>query len=213
MQKVCTTLVMFLCLALTATAQSQAIPAEANVRYSGQVSNAPAGTCGCFGMQGVAGDLYWNIKHLAGSHKAEIGLTVDAGIEHTGNVDGAGDGLNLTTVAVGPRLLLLPARKLNPFAQVLFGIAHGAGSQFPQNNSLESSANSFALDLGAAADYSLNKRLSARFLQLDYLHTALPNNSTNWQNNLRIGAGLTLHLSISKKPSANSDRSSSDRTN
>jgi hypothetical protein len=29
---------------------------------------------------------------------------------------------------------------------------------------------------------------------VDYLRTALPNNSTNWQSNLRIAAGLTLHF-------------------
>jgi len=60
---------------------------------------------------------------------------------------------------------------------------------------LVSSANSFALNLGAGADYSLNKSISVRILQLDYLHTELPNNTSNWQNNLRIGAGLTLHFS------------------
>jgi hypothetical protein len=51
------------------------------------------------------------------------------------------------------------------------------------------------LDLGAGADVPLNKRISARILQLDYLRTTLPNNTTNWQNNLRIGAGLTLRFS------------------
>jgi len=30
---------------------------------------------------------------------------------------------------------------------------------------------------------------------VDYLRTALPNNSNNWQNNLRVAAGLTLHFS------------------
>jgi hypothetical protein len=42
---------------------------------------------------------------------------------------------------------------------------------------------------------TLNKSISVRILQPDYLHTDLPNNTSNWQNNLRIGAGLTLHFS------------------
>jgi opacity protein-like surface antigen len=194
MQKACMIFVAFLCLVLASTAQSQGIPREANFRYSEQVSNGPAGTCGCFALQGAAGDLYWNIRQFAGGHSAGLGLTADIGVEHTGSVNDAGYGLTLTTFTAGPRLKL-PGKKVKTFAQALFGLAHGSGSQFPQGNSLESSANSFALDLGAGADYSLNKRISVRILQLDYLRTALPNNSNDWQNNLRIVAGLTLYFS------------------
>jgi opacity protein-like surface antigen len=90
----------------------------------------------------------------------------------------------------------LPGKKAQPFAQALFGLAHGSGSEFPHSgNGLTTSANSFAFDLGAGADFPVNKRLSVRILQLDYLRTALPNNSNNWQNNLRISAGLTLRFS------------------
>ncbi len=195
MQKVCITFAAFLCLVLTSAAQTQAIPKTVSFRYSEQVSNARPGTCGCFTLQGAAGDLYWNIRQFAGNHGVGLGLTADIGVEHTGNQNDAGYGLTLTTFTAGPRIVLLPARKLHPFAQALFGLAHGSGSRFPQGNSLESSANSLALDLGAGADYSLNKRISVRILQLDYLRTALPNNSNGWQNNLRIGAGLTLHFS------------------
>lgn len=195
MQKVCITLVAFLCLVLASAAQTQVIPKTAGFRYSEQVSNASAGSCGCFALQGVAGDLYWDIKQFAGNHGVDLGLATDLGVEHTGNENNAGYGLTLTTFTAGPRFALLPARKLQPFAQALFGLAHGSGSRFPQGNSLESSANSFALGFGAGADYSLNKRISVRILQLDYLRTALPNNSNDWQNSLRIGAGLTLHFS------------------
>jgi len=195
MQKACMIFIAFLCLVLASTAQSQGIPREANFRYSEQVSNAPPGTCGCFALQGAAGDLYWNIRQFAEGHGAGLGLTVDIGVEHTGSVNDASYGLTLTTFTAGPRFLLLPARRLHPFAQALFGLAHSSRSQFPQGNSLESSANSFAFDLGVGADFPVNERLSVRILQLDYLRTALPNNSNNWQNNLRIGAGLTLRFS------------------
>jgi len=90
----------------------------------------------------------------------------------------------------------LPGNKVKSFAQALFGLAHGSGSEFPHSgNVLTTSANSFVLDLGTGADIPVNKRLSVRILQLDYLRTALPNNSNDWQNNLRIGAGLTLRFS------------------
>jgi opacity protein-like surface antigen len=192
MLKVCMTLVALLCLALATFAQAQVLPQDVGLRYGEQVSNSPAGSCGCFTLQGGAADASWNLGHL--SSALHLRLAADVGAEHTGNVNNAGYGLTLSTFTAGPRFNL-PGNKVKPFAQALFGLAHGSGSEFPQGNSQESSANSFALDLGAGADIPVNKRLSVRILQLDYLRTALPNNSTNWQNNLRIGAGLTLRFS------------------
>jgi hypothetical protein len=184
-----------LSLALVSAAQSQGLSKDVSIRYGEQVSNGQGGACGCFTLQGAAGDLYWGVKHFKGGKFDFLGLVVDAGAEHTGNVNGAGYGLTLTTVAAGPRLNLLSIGKVHPFAQALFGLAHGSGSEFPRNNTLVATANSFALDFGAGADYSVNKRISVRILQLDYLRTTLPNNSTDWQNNLRIGAGLKLSFS------------------
>lgn len=193
MQKACNILAAFLFLTLTSAAQAQWLPSQAGLRYSAQISNGPAGDCGCFTLQGAAADLYWNL----GPAKARLGVGIafDAGVEHTGDVNGAGYGLTLSTFTAGPRFKL-PLGKTQSFAQAMFGVAHGSGSNFPQsNNTLVNSANSFALDVGAGADYPINRRLSLRLLQLDYLRTALPNNSTNWQNNLRIAAGLTFHFS------------------
>ena len=98
-----------------------------------------------------------------------------------------------------PLVIASVCSRLKPFAQALFGFAHGSDSAFPQRSALEDSANSFALDIGGGADYGLRKRFSTRVLQLDYLRSGLPNGSTNWQNNLRIGAGLTLRLQDSPR--------------
>lgn len=196
MTKLCIAIVAFAGLLLASPAQAQGIPSQINLRFSEQLSNGPAGQCGCFTLSGGAGDLYWNLFRLPGKHGLGVGLAADAGVEHTGDENGAGYGLTLTTLTAGPRLQLPAARRLHPFAQALFGFAHGSGSQFPQQNTLVSSANSFALDLGGGADYFLPSHLiSIRVLQIDYLRTALPNNTSNWQNNLRIGAGITLHFS------------------
>jgi len=192
MPKVCFALVSLLCLALVTAARAQLLPRDAGLRYSEQVSNSPAGSCGCFTLQGGAADAAWNLGHL--SSALHLRLAADVGVEHTGNVNNAGYGLTLSTFTAGPRFNL-PGNKVKPFAQALFGLAHGSGSEFPHSgNILTTSANSFALDLGAGADIPVNKRLSVRILQLDYLRTALPNNSNNWQNNLRVGAGLTLRF-------------------
>jgi hypothetical protein len=193
MHKVTMLLVLVLFLATTVVVRAQAVPSSVNLRYSEQVSNGSAGTCGCFGLEGIAGDAGWRLKGLG---IVGFGLAADAGVVHTGSEGGAPYGLTLTTLTAGPRFNL-PRRKLQTFAEALFGFAHGSGSAFPHGNTLVSSANSFALDVGGALDYSLQKRFSVRLLQVDYLRTSLPNSSTDWQNNLRIGIGITLHLKSS----------------
>jgi peptidoglycan-associated lipoprotein len=193
MQKCSIFAIALLGLALANAARSQAIPGTVNLRFSAQISNASAGTCGCFAMEGGAADASWSLMGSSAAHGVGLSLAADVGLDHTGTVNSSPYGLTLTTLTAGPRLWI-PVPKLHIFGQALFGFAHGSNSQFPHNNSFVPSANSFALDLGGGADYALGKRFAVRVLQLDYLRTSLPNNSTDWQNNLRIGAGLTVRL-------------------
>jgi len=171
---------------------SAATPGTVNFRFSEQISNAPPGSCNCFEMEGAAADVSWNLNRLGGGHGASLALAADVGVEHTGGANGSAYGLTLTTLTGGPRLIM-PGHKLRIFGQALFGFAHGSG-EFPDKNALVGSANSFALDLGGGADYALSRRFSLRLPQLDYVRTGLPNTSTNYQNNLRIGVGLTMHF-------------------
>lgn len=191
MQKARTILAALLCLPALCAAQSHGIPQTVNLRYSAQISNVSPGSCGCFTLQGVAGDAYWGLRTFHAP--VGLGLAADAGVEHAGTVGNANYGLTLTTVTAGPRFTL-PAHRMQIFGQALFGFAHGSGSQFPQGNTLVPSANSFAYELGGAVDYAINNRLSLRVAQLDFLRTGLPNTTNNWQNNLRAGAGLTMHF-------------------
>jgi hypothetical protein len=199
MRTILMTLIALLGSTLTSAAQSSIVPRETGLRYSEQLSNGPAGDCGCFRLQGAAVDAYWRIRHFQflqtvdGSGDGRFGIAADIGVEHTGNVDGAGYGLTLATFNAGPRLKL-PVKSAQIFVQTLFGLAHGFNSEFPRRDMLVSSANSFAFDVGGGVDYRINRRLSLRVLQLDYLRTALPNNTNNWQNNLRIGAGIIVRL-------------------
>ncbi len=193
MQKCSMTAIALLSLALASSACAQAVPGTVNFRFSEQISNAPAGNCGCFGLEGAAVDADGRIAGAGAAHGKMFSLAADGGVEHTGAVADAPYGLTLTTLTAGPRLWL-PAHKMRVFGQALLGFAHGSNSEFPQNNTLVPSANSFALDLGGGADYPISKRFAVRVLQLDYLRTSLPNISTNWQNNLRLGVGITLHL-------------------
>jgi len=193
MSKVSITLAALLSLALSSAARAQVIPSEVNFRYSEQISNGPPGNCGCFPMQGVAGDVFWHIENLTPHRGVSLGLAADLGVEHTGNENDSGYGLTLTTLTAGPRFKF-PVKRVQTFAEALIGFGHGSGSEFPEHGTLVSSANSFAFDVAGAADYPIDKHLSIRMLQVDYLRLSLPNNSTGWENNLRLAAGITFHF-------------------
>jgi len=193
MQRAALSLLVILSLALPCAAQPDTHSANIDVRYSAQISNAGPGNCGCFSLQGGAADLFLNFIGIGANHGPGLGAAVDIGSEHTSSVNGAAYGLTLTTFTAGPRVVLR-GHRLEPFGQALFGFAHGSNSSFPVGGSLAASANAFALDIGGAMDYYLNNRLSIRLVQADYLRTSLPNLGSNWQNNLRIAVGVTLHF-------------------
>ena len=175
-------------------AQSKLEPASVNLRLSEEISNAPPGSCSCFAMEGFAVDVAWHLLQFGPGKAIVLSGVADMSVEHTGSIDGAPYGLTLTAVAFGPRLTKAVPHHAHVFAQTLFGVTHGSNSQFPQsNNTLVSSATSFGLDLGAGFEHSLTKNIDLRLLQAEYLRTALPNNSTGWQNNLRLGSGITFH--------------------
>ena len=182
------------CFAAFAAAQSRWSPTALNVRFSEQISNGPAGTCGCFAMEGFAGDLAWTLHRYGMEHSHTLGGVADISVEHTHKVSSAPYGLTLTTLAFGPRYTASAFKSTHLFAQSLFGFSHGSNSEFPEHNTLVPSANSFALDLGAGADYAVTDRMAIRVGQVEYLRTSLPNNTSDWQNNLRISAGVVLHF-------------------
>lgn len=179
-------------IAAGASAQTRTTSSSINIRFSEQISNGPAGSCGCFTMQGAAGDFAGQMYQFGHEHTKSLVAVADISVEHTGSVNEAPYGLTLTTIAFGPRFVGPAPHHSQFFAQTLFGLAHGSGSQFPVGNTLKTRANSFALDLGAGFEHSLTEHLGARLLQVEYMRTALPNNSSNWQNNLRLSTGITF---------------------
>jgi hypothetical protein len=49
---------------------------------------------------------------------------------------------------------------------------------------------------GGGVNIDLSRHLALRAFQADYFLTSLPNNSTNLQNSLRLGAGIVFKLSL-----------------
>ncbi|MFP5228079.1 MAG: hypothetical protein ACLGXA_10645 [Acidobacteriota bacterium] len=178
------------CVVPAAAQIGKLVPAEGDVRFSEQISNGPAGNCGCFAMEGFAAGASWNLHEVGRERSTALGFVTDLSVEHTGKVSNAPYGLTLTTIAFGPRVATRGFKSTRMFAQILFGFTHGSNSEFPVRNSLESSANSSAFMLGGGVDRPITQRISYRIIQLQYLRTSLPNDTSNRENNLQVSTGL-----------------------
>jgi hypothetical protein len=84
---------------------------------------------------------------------------------------------------------------LQPFGQVLLGIAHSSGTLVQGSNPGAANAGAaFAANLGGGLDLRVTPRFSVRLVEADYLLTTFDNGSNNHQNNLRISAGVVIHF-------------------
>ena len=50
------------------------------------------------------------------------------------------------------------------------------------------------MQLGGGLDVTLSRGFGVRALQVDYIRTSLPNNTSNIQNDLRIAFGITYRV-------------------
>jgi hypothetical protein len=118
-----------------------------------------------------------------------------------GNVQG-----NMFTYLIGPQFKVR-AHMIQPFAHLLFGGAHTNvyGNAFktlcgPLTGNCAvtraPTAEAFAMEFGGGLDIPINKKISFRPAQIDYLLTRFSNpfTKTNNQNNLHFSAGIVLTL-------------------
>jgi hypothetical protein len=121
-----------------------------------------------------------------------VGLVADARGLHTSDINATGVGLDMITVAVGPRYTLSFAqRKLSVFGQGLAGEAMAFNGLFPHPPHTDSSANSFAILAGGGVDMRLSRRIAVRAAEVNWMHTQLPNGAGNVQSALLFGAGIS----------------------
>lgn len=154
--------------------------------YQATYSNI-VGAGGNFWLQG--GDFQAHGQFWRG-----LGAVADVSGAHNANIGSTGVGLDLVTATFGPRYTLWMRRKpLSVYGHALVGEAFGMNSIFPGTGSASDSANSLAVVLGGGVNYGF-RRFSLRALEADWVRTQLPNAGTNVQNNLRLEAGLVLHL-------------------
>jgi hypothetical protein len=173
---------------LTAWGQAKDSPSgpDVTVTYNPMLANVTTGNA--FWMQGGSAQIHDQLWHGLGVAGNVIGL-------HTGNMHSSSVGLDLIAYTAGLRYTWAwPRGRISYFGEVLGGGVHGANSIFPTRSQINSSANSLALQLGGGINLPVSRHLMVRAIEADWLRTQLPNGTTNVQNNLRLGAGITYRF-------------------
>lgn len=108
------------------------------------------------------------------------------------NIIGIGLDGTQKTYLFGPRVTPFRWRKLTPFGQALFGLAHAANGLYDTS----SSQTSFAWQAGGGIDIRLNSIISIRAGEVDFLRTNFAEIKTGSQaqNGLRASTGIILHF-------------------
>ncbi len=174
------------CLSISAPAESRGKGLDVTLTYDLGISNTVGGTG--FATQG--GSLQMHDRFWHG-----LGIVGDASGLHTGSTSHGSAGVNLVTATFGPRYTWSPARhRVQLFGETLGGEAWGLDSMFPGSSGVVPNASSSALQMGGGLNIPLSSHLALRAVQADWLRTALPNATSNVQNNLVLGFGVTVHL-------------------
>jgi len=154
----------------------------------------------------IPGDPFKNFNN----HGVTFGFTYDAtrylgltaeigGYWFDRNVNGTElNGGNINTFLIGPRLNLRRFDHFVPFAEILFGDAHGGIEVTGANGQ-----NAFAMAAGGGIDVVFTKYLAWRFAQIDYLMTNFsgPNlGGSGRQNNVRLGTGIVFRFGFPNPP-------------
>lgn len=97
----------------------------------------------------------------------------------------------LFTYMAGPRFSIRSNSRFTPYGQALFGgyrISENFSSQVNSSTfKSKNVVNSFAATAGAGVDITVNKRISVKAAQIDYLFLRKTNN-----DNLRVSSGLAF---------------------
>lgn len=161
-----------------ATERSQVVPGQANFWLKGGGADAAV--------------TFWKGLGVAASLTGDMASNIEPGVD-----------VNKLTYLGGPRYTrtawkshagTADQRRLQIFAQGLFGATHAFDGFYPASPAPATSANSFAVQAGGGLNLYLTRSLGIRLLEADYVRTALPNGAANTQNDMRLAFGVTYHF-------------------
>jgi hypothetical protein len=152
-----------------------------------------------YNLNGGGASFVFNAGPLFGIKAEFMDYTGGGGAQlrklgYNGNVSG-----NLFSYEFGP-VIKKHSGKIQPFGEALFGAAH-TGTYATIYNAIHgiqaagNSNNSFAMELGGGLDIPVNRVVSIRPVEVDYLFTKFSaNNISATQNNFRYFGGIDLTL-------------------
>jgi len=181
--------IVLVCLLFAAAAWAQQVQVSTGYMYQG--SNQVPGATNWFGANGGRADAsFGNWRHWS--------LVGEFAGARTSNINSTGIGQTTLTYLAGPRRTIAlchgEKRKVSLFGQFLVGGVHAADGLYPSGTTIQNSANAFAFSTGGGLEMSLNRTVSLRLIQADYLYTRLPNLFDNYESSFRVGAGVTFRV-------------------
>jgi outer membrane immunogenic protein len=168
------------------SAAQQEHPLSIGANYTYVRTNVVPG-CDCFSMNGGGAQIEYGLRpHLS--------LLGDFTATHQGGITPDNYDLTQFTFAGGIRYRsALSFHRIQPFGDLLFGVAHTTGSLSPDNTGFGSST-AFAFQTGGGVELRLSKRWTLVPVQADYLLTTFSNGADDHQNDLRISAGIMVRI-------------------
>ena len=153
--------------------------------YSYLRENPSSNTIGSYGLNGGSASIAYHFTPW-------LSAVADFGGYTNSNVFNTGSNGTESTYLFGPRVSLHHIWRVHPFAQALFGAAHGNANLFDTTNS----HNAFAASVGGGFDFRISHHWSLRPLQVDYFPTRFPELAAGrqTQNNLRASTGIVFHF-------------------
>jgi hypothetical protein len=150
-----------------------------------------------FNINGGGGAFVYNITRAIGIKAEFMDYTGGGGAQlrkfgYTGNVSG-----NFFNYVFGPQIKKHSGR-FQPFGEALFGASHSGvfGTIYNAINGIHAAGNSnnaFAMELGGGLDVPVNRHISIRPAEVDYLLTEFSNNKAGaTQNNFRYMLGVNI---------------------
>jgi len=171
--------------ALSACAQESAPKVDIFAGYSYLQANPGVTGVDAFHLNGGSASLAYNLT-------SSLTVVGDFGGYNNGNILGTHASGTLSSYLFGPRYSFRHFRRITPFGQVLFGVAHANSNAFGTGNS----QNSFAMTAGGGVDYKLFEHFSIRPVQAEYFLTrfGVGTTGTQNQNNLRLSTGFVFRF-------------------
>lgn len=172
-------------LGVPARAQETAPKVDVFVGYSYLQANPGVNGVDSFHLHGGSASIAYN-------YRSWLSGVADFGGYTNGNVLNTGNSGTLSTYLFGPRVSYRHFRKVTPFGQVLFGVAHANADSFNSAGT----QNAFAMTAGGGLNYKLFDHFAIRPVQAEYLLTrfGVGTTGTQTQNNVRLSTGFVLRF-------------------